>query len=655
MKSADASIPLRDKDIRPFRERASEYLTLVQWAPKPTAHHEARPGFRDSSLLIERPTKPMSVLEIGKKLSNEPFLFTEEMFHLLRALREGVAIGMHVSDLYQKHSGLKDLIDQNSRGVLSEGQKTEFQAKTSTAAAVGIFVTAYYVLWNLSSYRPDEVDRVKVPFDGVPELPLQGAVATYRSQLYYLGEYMTRVETGLQAIKMTLEYFKKVIDDLQLMPLQYSEPFTSVAYRLEETKFVVRGFETELTHGGPVVEFKRVEATEVVGNHEAKRLTARLSQFVMAYDFEKQLNPMTEFGAFPWIFLFQGQPGTGKSMLLSVMQTQVKDYCTALGVPFVLTPIPNSMVSSLQGESAVQYERWWQHLMNPKAIIVAPVDDAEAVYLDRREQSSSEGSKMIVMSHLRLTEGSTALTRGNVLQPHATNNADMIDPAVFSRYQARVSVPGAQTANDVMDQMRMWGDGLNKKAGNRTLIDLSWPQDYAHLSDQGRVSKEEQEATKREALVRFKNVEVAKIWDEVNKGKPLKVNSYDLYGQFFVALRKRFPQFTSRDIRNITVSATSRLFGFDFPPEWLATRQAFIEKDYDTKKKMILDAALQYQKGLTVDQVLFQVMVQYTDTTIEMLDSGRRHRIQKRAEDMLEHQEALALTHPNKARSQDAA
>lgn len=272
---------------------------------------------------------------------------------------------------------------------------------------------------------------------------------------------------------------------------------------------------------------------------------------------------------------------------------------------------------------------------------MAPVDDAEAVYLDRREQSSSEGSKLIVMSHLRLTEGSTALMRGNVLQPHATNNADMIDPAVFSRYQARAAVPGAQTRNDFCDQMKLWGDKLNKIT-DPNILNLEFPADYAFLSDQGLVPKDEAER-KKDGLIKFKDKGLVQLWEEVERKKKLSTRSYDLYGMFFAALCAKFDGFTSRDVRNITTSATSRLFGFDFPAEWLQKRDAFVAKDYDTKKKMILDMALSHQQGLSVEQVLFQEMVHYVEATIEMLDSGRQHRIRQMANDALERHEAMAV------------
>ena len=42
------------------------------------------------------------------------------------------------------------------------------------------------------------------------------------------------------------------------------------------------------------VEFKRVEIQQIVGNHEMKRKLKQLAQTVVAYDFERKMNPMMD-------------------------------------------------------------------------------------------------------------------------------------------------------------------------------------------------------------------------------------------------------------------------------------------------------------------------------------------------------------------------
>lgn len=648
--NAGSGIPITMDEVAAQATAASQYLKGVSYAPQRTLQAMAEGAtpkprglsWSDSASRDAARAETISLISVAKEVNKNDELLEEPINSALNVIRMGLQVALHVAQAYANASGFAQLRERNNaRGRLGSDE-AEWASKQETHAAVTAFVLASYVSWRFES-KDEKKYTANVDFAGLPEpIAIGNQARSIGCVLFHLGAYLQRAQTGAQFHKYAQLYFAAVLKELQTRApsLKYAEPFTESSYKLADTGFAINGFRAAALSTG-VVEFKRVELKEVMGNQEAKRLAARLSQFVMAYDFGRQLNPLTEFGAFPWIYVYQGNPGTGKSMMLSVTQTLVQDYCKALGIPFELHPIPNGIVSSLQGDSAVNYENWWTRLSNPAAIIVAPVDDAEAVYLDRRDHSSSEGSKLIVMSHLRLTEGSTALTRGNVLQPHATNNADMIDPAVFSRYQARVVVPGAQSRQDYLDQMRSWGDGFNAKAKPAKVIDLHWPQDYQYLSDQGLIPKEEA-ALKHGELIRFKEKGVVQLWEQI-EGRKLEVSSYDLYGTFFAALHERFPQFTSRDVRNVQVSATSRLFGFDFPQEWLSSRDAFVGKDYDTKKQMILDAALQHQKGLTVDQVLFQEMVHYVDTTIEMLDSGRKYRIRKLADEYLEREEALAL------------
>jgi len=659
--SAGSAIPITDDDLALQAGLATQHLTGISYTPKKTVEalrqgdiQKPKQAELVDSRASESRSESVSIIGIAKALNNNDTLWDEPSNAALNIVRTGLEVALHVASAYAKASGFEQLRERNvSRGRLGSDE-AEWASKQETHAAITAFVFAYYVSWRFESADEKKVTAT-VDFAGLPEpIAIGNQIRSIGSVLYHLGSYLKGVQTGAQLHKMTQLYFAAVLKELQsrAASLKYMEPFVDVSYRLTDTSFAIRGFEAQIL-GGAVVEFKRVEMKEVMGNHEAKRLARRLAQFVMAYDFTQRMNPMTEFGAFPWIFIFQGQAGTGKSMLLSVMQTLVQDYCRALSVPFQLSPIPNSMVSSLQGESAVQYEKWWSQLQNPDAIIVAPVDDAEAVYLDRRSPSSSEGSKLIVMSHLRLTEGSTALTRGNVLQPHATNNADMIDAPVFSRYMARVIVPGAQTRNDYNDQMKSWGDKVNTIIPGKPIIDLQFPKDYVYLSDQGLVPKDEADK-KADGLIAFKDKGLVRIWEEV-EAKKLTAEDYDLYGTFFNKLHERFDQFTSRDVRNITTSATSRLFGFDFPPEWLENRDTFVGKDYDTKKRMILEKALEFQGGLTVAQVLFQEMVHYVETTVAMLDSGRQYRIRQMADDILERTEAAAMAQQLTAQRHDGA
>jgi len=648
-----STIPVTEADIQAFFGNATNLLQSISYAPGKDlaalaagSRPEAKPeGLSLSSLSMSgKPAaRTMSLIGIARHLSDDDVLLRENVSHVLNVVRTGLQIGMHIGNLYAKHSGFERLkeMQRNPQGM-SDSDQRQWSAMKATQAAMTLFVTSYYVNWKLAQYKPDDVSGVQANFLGLPEpLTLNGRMETLSCAIFHWGSYLETARTDLEVVKLTQLFFKSAIDDiaLQAPSLQYAEPFTENGYHLEKTDFVIRGFEAQAFRGS-VVEFKRVEEKDIVGNHEMKRMLHRLAQMVVAYDFERKKNPMYELGAFPWIGVLQGKAGTGKSMGLSYLQTKVHDNCMALGLPFQLVPIPNAIVSSMQGESAKIYEQWWQNVFNPNSICVAPVDDSEAVYLDRREQSSSEGSKLVVMSHLRLTEGSTAVNPGNVIQVHATNNADMIDPPVFSRYQFRINVPGAETRNDFCDQLKIAGDGLNKQIGS-PIVQLQFPGDYAFLSDQGLMSQEERER-KVEMFAGFKDKGLQRIWEEVER-KKLPRDSYDLYGTFFALLHNRFEQFTSRDVRNVITVAKSRLFGFDFPEEWLTNRDVFVAQNFETKSAMIIEMARAQQNGLTFEEVLFQETVSYVESTIAMLDSGRKYRIRKIADDTVERMEATQL------------
>jgi hypothetical protein len=81
-----------------------------------------------------------------------------------------------------------------------------------------------------------------------------------------------------------------------------------------------------------VMTFKKPE--EVVGNHIAKYQSVKLAKMVMAYDFERQLNPFEELGGFLFTFIGDGAPGTGKTTLIQMIAGLVNGYCQVAGYPF---------------------------------------------------------------------------------------------------------------------------------------------------------------------------------------------------------------------------------------------------------------------------------------------------------------------------------
>jgi hypothetical protein len=80
-----------------------------------------------------------------------------------------------------------------------------------------------------------------------------------------------------------------------------------------------------------VMTFKKPD--EVVGNHIAKYQSVKLAKMLMAYDFDRQMNPFVELGGFLFTFIGDGAPGTGKTTLIQMIAGLVNGYCQVAGYP----------------------------------------------------------------------------------------------------------------------------------------------------------------------------------------------------------------------------------------------------------------------------------------------------------------------------------
>ncbi|MEM7393580.1 MAG: hypothetical protein AAF492_14640 [Verrucomicrobiota bacterium] len=295
-----SALPIEEKQLAEFLERADRLLAGVKWTPKApgaSKKESSKVGWRDSSVSAGASSE-RSLVKIGRAISRSPVLMAEEINHSLSVIRTGLCVGMHLSKTYTKFSGLDQLIALNGRGGLAEGQKTEFRAKYHTASAIALFGLAYYVTWELSRYKADKVGSVAMEFEGIPEMPLRDPVRAVDCQLFYYASYLDGpgvVRTSLDFVKMTQLYFKALVDEVKLREesLQYTEPFTGQRYKLEESEFSVDGFEVSFDGAEVSVEFNRVELNDIVGNRDAKHDARRLAARLLCYDPVTQLTTIT--------------------------------------------------------------------------------------------------------------------------------------------------------------------------------------------------------------------------------------------------------------------------------------------------------------------------------------------------------------------------
>ena len=137
--------------------------------------------------------------------------------------------------------------------------------------------------------------------------------------------------------------------------------------------------------------FKKPE--EVVGNHIAKYQALRLSKMLMAYDFERRLNPFAELGGFIFTFMGDGKPGTGKTTLIQMMAGLLNDYCKVAGYPFRYQNFSHRPDRQLSGQVGAERQGLHrQRCSTPSVIGFGTIDDIDQVAGKRGDRQSSRGA-----------------------------------------------------------------------------------------------------------------------------------------------------------------------------------------------------------------------------------------------------------------------
>src|SRR3989344_2113361 len=627
--SAQPHIQIKKNDLDQFRDRATALIRTVVWTPKSSAisalvkKEKSAGGFTESSLSSKE--DKLSLLLVARRLSQDEFVLSETTNHVLNVVKTGLQVGMHIAGLYAKFSGLLHLMDLNGRNSLSASQQTEFREKHETTSAIGLFVTSHYVVWELSRYKTEEVSSVNVDFNGVPEVNLLSLTRGIDCMVYYYACYLEKsgqVNNDLDMVKMTLRYFEAMAEEVRVRKdsLKHLDLFLDKSYRLDDSEFVINGFESFSGREVASITFNRVDIGEIVGNRDAKHKARRLVERLCCYDPEVKKNPVMDLGGLTTFRMGSGTPGTGKSMQIAATATLLSDICKMIGTPFLFWPFPDNIVSTFQGGSAERATEWFKPLKDPTKIIYAPIDDAENNLEERTRHGVSAGVREVIGVVLRNTEGAYAINYGNSVMELFTNLPEQIDKAVLSRIQDRLRIDGARTVEDFLDQDYLWWRKYLKI--DSRFIGMSDPKSYKYLDAQKNV---------RSLSELYKGLEspteanIRRIFEQVKSGNDPK-RDHEFFARFFHAVQREYPTFSSRDLRNIQRAVDDRIMDFDFEEDWLKDPKLFYLKDYETKKSMLIELMKKNMKGLSFAEIRLQEIIRYIDTmmTINTTEHARK-------------------------------
>ncbi|MER9183995.1 ATP-binding protein, partial [Mesorhizobium sp. M0767] len=336
-----------------------------------------------------------------------------------------------------------------------------------------------------------------------------------------------------------------------------------------------------------VMTFKKPE--EVVGNHIAKYQSVKLAKMLMAYDFERELNPFVELGGFLFTFIGDGAPGTGKTTLIQMIAGLLNGYCQVAGYPFAYENFGVDQISSYQGKSGQNCRQFINNVLNPRVIGFGTIDDIDQVAARRSDDRASAGQQEITGVLMDAFGGAATVVRGNCSFGMFSNYPENVDDALRQRAGARWLVDGPQSRDDYIDIFVLL-------AGKNHKIPLGDHKLYVAQEIQRAVMEayEEHEKPQEDGLM--------KVYERYMKENGAPKTMADI-GTYLHMIKDAEPRFTGRAIKNVTDAIKMRAMDIELPDEWFEKPEAFMHKGYDDKKAMIEELRGPFSMDMVMQEI----------------------------------------------------
>ncbi|RVB22148.1 ATP-binding protein, partial [Mesorhizobium sp. M7A.F.Ca.CA.002.10.1.1] len=551
-------------------------------------------------------------------------LLTIPQHTLLFRARRGTAIALAISDVFAEGSDLESLQARNTRAPLEGDEAATFKKLLSASAYISAFSLASYLFQLIDSdgEAPNDIPEPDFLFD-TP----QDAV---KSILAGLDKAISGSSDDADLMTRARAFARVAIDGLLARKGRFDGigPFENAHIRIDADDFTLDGFDVAPGKRSKplVMTFKKPE--EVVGNHIAKYQSVKLAKMLMAYDFERELNPFVELGGFLFTFIGDGAPGTGKTTLIQMIAGLVNGYCQVAGYPFAYENFGVDQISSYQGKSGQNCRQFINNVLNPRVIGFGTIDDIDQVAARRSDDRASAGQQEITGVLMDAFAGAATVVRGNCSFGMFSNYPENVDDALRQRAGARWLVDGPQSRDDYIDIFVLL-------AGKNHKIPLGEHDLYAAQEIQRAVTEayEEHEKPQEDGLM--------KVYERYMKENGAPKSMADI-GTYLHLIKDAEPRFTGRAIKNVTDAIKMRAMDIELPDDWFEKPEVFMHKGYDEKKAMIEELRGPFSMDMVMQEINryadseFRYSDKSDDSAVEKLlrDARLRERAAREMEEM---------------------
>ncbi|MDF1873719.1 ATP-binding protein [Vannielia sp.] len=634
--SAD-QMELREEEIRAHYEAAAAMLEGIDHTPRiatpkegASSAPERSPGiatrrrFRSTTpgLVTRSTARPEGVrlVERIEQADDGDPLVSPTQATVLHALRRAVSIALATGEAFCEATGLVALKKENLQGSLPDARKTEF-SELLAAEALAVMYTfgnaTSFLLASSASEASVEIGAVEEVLTDNAPLALHGCLWELDQELAAFGDAEPKLVATVMAYAEQL--MEKVALRAQTAPRVGA--FSGAKYRVEADDFTIAGFTPALKAKGTTLVMQFKKPNEVVGNHIAKYQAMRLAKMIMAYDFDRKLNPFVDLGGFIFTFMGDGKPGTGKTTLIQMMAGLVSEYCSVAGYPFRYQNFGIDNIDSYQGKSGQNAKSFISNVLDPNVIGFGTVDDIDQIAGKRGDRQSSAGQQEVTAVLMEAFAGANTVVRGNCTFGMFSNYPENVDDALRQRAGARFLVDGPQTRDDYIDILYLL-------MGKNHSLPLGDHEAYAAQEIKKAV------AASFEGHSKPHEDGLAKVFDRV-QDEIGELDTIAKVGRYLKAIQEADPRFTGRSIKNITDAVKVRAMDFELPDEWMETPELFLFKPYEDKLAMISEL----RRPITMD-MLIQEVNRYADSEFRYADKSDEVAIEGMVRDYERQEEA---------------
>ncbi|WP_293450852.1 ATP-binding protein [Planktotalea sp.] len=521
---------------------------------------------------------------------------------VMNALRRALAISMAVAENYAEQVGLSDLKRANLEGGVAAGKVAEFSEMLNAEALISLYVFASASSFLLSSHASE----VSVTLGDIEEVLTDNAPLAMHGALWELDQDIADHAADDSKLIATVSAYAEALMDkvaARAGSVGRLEAFTSATWKVEADDFEVNGFTPASKGKSSKLTMTFKKPNEVVGNHIAKYQSMKLAKMLMAYDFERRLNPFADLGGFIFTFMGDGAPGTGKTTLIQMMAGLISGYCETAGYPFRYQNLSTDNIDSYQGKSGQNAKAFINNIIDPSVIGFGTIDDIDQLAGKRGDRQSSAGQLEITAVLMESFAGANTVVRGNCTFGMFSNYPENVDDALRQRAGARFLVDGPQTRDDYIDILYLlMGKNHDIPLGTHDVFEAQAIQKAvaASFESHGRPHEEG----------------LAVVFDAV-QSQVGELDTIAKLGTYLKGIQEADERFTGRAIKNITDAVKVRAMDFELPDEWMEEPELFLFKDYDAKKGMISEL----RKPITVEMVV-QEINRYADSEFRYADKS---------------------------------